>query len=72
VQQPSVNYFAQHPLACLSWEVMAAGPPHQGKQPCTLLSTLHPQALLHLTGYPEKAICVKEKVSGKQTVASRN
>ena len=49
---------------------MAAGPPHQGKQPCTLLSTLHPQALLHLTGYPEKAICVKEKVSGKQTVAS--
>jgi hypothetical protein len=40
---------------------MVAGPQHQGKQLCTLLSTLDQQALLHLIGYPVKAICPGEK-----------
>ena len=61
VQQPSVNYFGQHPLVRLSWEVMVVRPQHRGKQPCTLLSTLHQQALLRLIGYPVKAICPGEK-----------
>jgi hypothetical protein len=35
---------------------MAAAPQHLDKQPCTLLSILHRQALLRSTGYLMKAI----------------